>query len=290
MLLIASVAAGCGDDEEPLPPIRAAGFNFPESHVLGWIFALAFEDAGFEVETSAIQPGNTREILKPALEEGEIDFLPEYIGTLLGVLGGEPTNDSEATYAAARDLYAEEGVALLPYAAAQDKNAFVVTREFARERGISTLSDLAPIADELRFGAPPECPGRMFCLVGLREVYGIEFGEFIPMDAQARSTALTQGTVDVVELFTTDAPLAANEGEWVVLDDDRGLLAAENVALAIRQTVVDAYGDGLTSAVAGISERLTTEELSELNRRVQLDGVGAEDAAREWLVAQGLID
>ena len=286
-LVALTSAFACSDGEEPLPTIRAAGFNFSESHVLAWIFAAAFEDAGFEVDTSRIQPGSTREILKPALEEDEIDFLPEYIGTLLSFLGGEPTGDSDTNYEAARDRYAETGVALLEYAPAQDQNAFVVTREFSEARGVTTLSDLAPIAGELRFGATPECPDRPFCAIGLREVYGIEFDEFIPLDARSRVTALQQGTIDVALAFTTDASLAVND--WVVLEDDRSMVPSENVALAIRVDVVDAYGDELTDIVAAIAARLTTEELSQLNRQVQIDGLDAETAARQWLAAQNLI-
>lgn len=281
------LGAACSDSEEPRPTIRAAGFNFAESHVLAWIFAIAFEDAGFEVDTTRIQPGSTREILKPALEEDEIDYLPEYIGTLLSFLGGDPTGDSESNYEAARERYAETGIALLGYAPAQDQNAFVVTREFAEERDIQSLSDLATIADELIFGATPECPERPFCAIGLREVYGIEFEEFIPLDARSRVGALQQGTIDVALAFTTDAALAEND--WLVLEDDRQLVPAENVALAIRMNVVEVYGEELESIVASISAELTTEALSELNRQVQSDGVESERVARGWLESVGLI-
>lgn len=288
-LLLATVAlaAACSDGDEPRPTIRAAGFNFSESHVLAWIFAAAFEDAGFDVDTSRIQPGSTREILKPALEEDELDYLPEYIGTLLSFLGGTPTGDSQANFEAARDLYAGTGITLLEYAPAQDQNAFVVTRAFATERDIQSLSDLIPMADELTFGATPECPERPFCAIGLRDVYGIEFDEFIPLDARSRVGALQQGTIDVALAFTTDASLAEND--WVVLDDDRRMVPSENVALAIRANVVDAYGDELVDIVAGISAVLTTEALSELNRQVQIDGMESEAAARAWLATNGLV-
>ncbi len=286
-VVTAALAAGCSDGEEPKPTIRAAGFNFAESHVLAWIFAAAFEDAGFDVDTSRIQPGSTREILKPALEEDELDYLPEYIGTLLSFLGGRPTDDSEANFEAARGRYEETGIALLDYAPAQNQNAFVVTRAFAEERNVRTLSDLVPIAGELHFGATPECPERPFCAIGLRDVYGIEFEEFIPLDARSRVGALEQGTIDVALAFTTDASLLVND--WVVLEDDRGMVPSENVALAIRMNIVEAYGDELVDIVAAISDELTTDALSELNRQVQVDGLEAEAAARAWLTSTGLV-
>jgi osmoprotectant transport system substrate-binding protein len=288
VVLIAILAIGAADCGSDRPPIRAAGFDFPESHVLAWIFAIAFEDAGFDVDTSRIQPGRTREILKPALEDGEIDYLPEYTGTLLSVLGGQPTASSDGNYEAARELFAGRGVTLLPYAPAQDQNVFVVTPRFAAERGVSSLSDLATIADELTFGAPPECPQRQFCAIGLRDVYGIEFDEFIPLDATSRASALASGAVDVVLLFSTDAVLAIND--WVVLEDDRELIPAENVSLAVRDELIAEYGDDLTEIVAAISRELTTEALSELNRQVQIEGRDPQDVAREWLEQRALIE
>ncbi|MEZ4504187.1 MAG: glycine betaine ABC transporter substrate-binding protein, partial [Dehalococcoidia bacterium] len=120
---------GCSGDSEPTDePLRAGSFNFDEGRVLSWIFALAFEDGGIEVDTSNLEPGSTREILAPALEEGTIDFVPEYIGSLLDFVGGEAVPDPDVTFAEARSRMLERGVTLLPSAPAQNNNAFVVTR------------------------------------------------------------------------------------------------------------------------------------------------------------------
>ena len=74
----------------------------------------------------------------------------------------------------------ELGVTLLAYSPAQDKNAYVVTGGDRRGVGLSTVSDLQPVAGDLIFGGPPECPERPLCLPGLQEVYGLEFAEFVP--------------------------------------------------------------------------------------------------------------
>ncbi len=269
-------------------PIRAAAFNFGESAVLSWIYALALRDAGFEVDVTQIQPGRTRELLLPMLFDGQVDYVPEYIGSLLGFLGGEPSGDSDANSERASELLAERGVTLLPYAPAEATNAFVVTRDFAESRGIFRLSDLGPIASQLTFGAPPECPVRPFCAVGLREVYGIQFGEFLPLDFRARVTSLANDEIDVALLFTTDAAIAAND--WVILEDDRQLEPAENVAIAIRTAIVDAHGAPLTELLGRISASITSEVLTDLNGRVQLGRESPEEVARAWLEDQGAIE
>ena len=55
------------------------------------------------------------------------------------------------------------------------------------------------IASGLVLGGPPECPTRPSCLVGLTDVYGARFREFVALDAGGPSThrALTAGDVDV---------------------------------------------------------------------------------------------
>jgi len=297
LVLAALVFAGCGADRgTPSTPIvartaptsiRAAAFNFGESAVLSWIYALALRDAGFEVDVTQIQPGRTRELLLPMLFEGQVDYVPEYLGSLLGFLGGEPSGESETNYEQASELLAARGVTLLPYAPAEATNAFVVTREFSESRNIIRLSDLGAVASQLKFGAPPECPVRRFCALGLRDVYGIEFGEFLPLDFRARVTSLASGEIDVALLFTTDAAIAAND--WVILEDDRKLEPAENVALAIRSTVVEAHGTPLTDVVVALNNSLTSEVLTELNGRVQLGRQSPEEVARAWLEEQGVI-
>ncbi|MDA0256576.1 MAG: ABC transporter substrate-binding protein [Chloroflexi bacterium] len=279
---IAALAlAACSDDDKDGPTIRAAGFNFAESHILSWIYAIALEEEGFPVDTSAIQPGSTREIIKPALESGQLDYVPEYVGTLLSFLGGEPTSDSAFNHAESTRLYAANGVTVLGFAPAQDTNAFVVTAEFAAANNLTTISDLVPIAGDLVFGAPAECPERPFCLIGLRDVYGVDPGEFVPLDGGARVTALREGAINLALLFSTQAVIA-DEG-WVVLEDDRALEPAENIAMAVRNEIVEEYGDDFVDLINEITAKITTAGLTELNKQVEIDKEDAEDVARDWL-------
>jgi osmoprotectant transport system substrate-binding protein len=122
-------------------PIVVSSFNFGESEILAEIYAQAMEGAGYTVERK-LNLGN-REIVKPALESGEIDFVPEYAGTVLTFLGGTPTGDSESTHSDLVAAFGEIGIAVLDYAPAQDKNAIVVTSQVADEYGLSSISDLA---------------------------------------------------------------------------------------------------------------------------------------------------
>ncbi len=167
-------------DENDLPgDLTASGSltvgsaNFPESTITAELFAGALDRAGVDVEKQ-LDIG-AREVYLPALERGDIDLIPEFVGTLLTVLGGEPTTDLDETTEEARAAAEEKGYTLLDPSPADSVNTFVVTEDTAEEYDLAQVSDLAEVDDELTLGGPPECPEREPCLKGLEEVYGLEF-------------------------------------------------------------------------------------------------------------------
>ena len=288
LLAMALVAGACGSgDDADGPTIVVASFNFGESLILGEIYAQVLENEGYPVERSLGL--GSREVVKPALESGEISLVPEYTGSLGNFLGVTPSADEQATWQAVKDAFEPEGVTLLGYAPAQDKNGFVVTGDTAASYGLGKVSDLLPVASGLVFGGPPECPERLNCLPGLESVYGLIFAEFKPLDVGGPLTvaALLSGDIDVGVLFTTDGVIAAKG--LVLLDDDRGLNPAENIVPAVRLDIVDAYGDDLVELLDKVSAAITTPELTEMNRRAGVDQEDPADIAAEWLADKGFV-
>jgi len=162
-----------------------------------------------------------------------------------------------------------------------------VTQETAEEFDLQTVSDLAPIADQLVAGGPPEEATRRVGLPGLEEVYGITFMDFLSLDTAGPQTvqALQEGRVDVARVFSTSSFI--EENGFVVLEEDMPLIPGENITPLVRSEVVD---DALTEALNSVSEALTTEALTELNARVELEQEDPEDVAVDFLVEQGLIE
>ena len=283
--LIAS-ACGSGDDSSSDEPITIGSANFSESALVAEIYAQALEAEGLTIERN-LNTG-TREIYKAALESGELDLVPEYVGTMLSFLGGTPTADSAQTHADLAEAWEPAGIAVLNAASAQDKNGFVVRAETAESLDLENVSDLAAHNGDLILGGPPECPEREFCLQGLESVYGLEFAEFKPLDAGGPLTvaALEGDEIQVGLLFTSDGVIQAKN--FVLLADDQGLQPAENLVPAIRQEVLDANSGNLASALNAVSAKLTTPELILLNARVGFDGEDPEQVAADWLAAQDL--
>jgi osmoprotectant transport system substrate-binding protein len=167
-------------------------------------------------------------------------------------------------------------------ASAQDQNGIVVTGATARRLGLRKVSDLRRAAGRLTLGGSPECPGRAYCLPGLRSVYGLGFAGFLPLGTEAqRVTALRQGVVDVAVLDTTDGNLAS--GDLVLLSDDRHLQPAENVVPVIRSRALERYGKRLGDAVDVVSAQLTSAALLFMDWRVEVAGNGVMTEARGWL-------
>lgn len=288
VVTVALVAAACSSDSGEIdgPTIKIGSANFSESALVAEIYAQALEAEGYSVDRK-LNIGS-REIYKPALESGELDLLPEYIGTMLTFLGGEASSDSAATHSALQAAWEPEGISILDFAPAQDKNGLVVTKATAEELGVSRTSDLANFNGTLVFGGPPECPNREFCLIGLQSLYGLDFLEFKPLDVGGpiTVTALESGEIDVALLFTSSGVILAKE--FVLLEDDKGLQPAENLAPAVRTEILDVYGDRFADVLNAVSSALTTTELIALNKAVEVDGQDPDKVAADWLDAQGL--
>ena len=314
MLLVASLAlAACGDDDDDDggggadtaaqeesggiqrdeanagTTITVGSKNFTEQKVLGEIYAQALGAAGYTVEKQ-LNLGDEKTALA-ALEGGDIDAYPEYTGTALlsffGVQADKLPKDPNAAYEQAREGFAEKNLTAFEPTPFTSSNEVAVTKETAEENNLTTISDLESVAGEFTLYGSPECRQRLDCLLGLQEVYGLEFQRFVPVDIALRHEVLTKGQADVSIVFTTDPQIQREE--FVLLEDDEGMFPPYNSTLVMRNQVAEQGGAGLEELVAQVNEGLTAEAMQELNARVDLDKKTAEQVAGEYLSETGLV-
>jgi osmoprotectant transport system substrate-binding protein len=292
----ALVLAACGGGGHEVPTavakgVAVASFNFPESRLVAEIYAQALEDEGVTVRRELdLGP---RELVLPALRQGRVDIVPEYLGTALTAAAPAARvdrSDSDAVSRALAEAIDPWGLRVLRFAAAQNQNGLVVTRATAERLALRTTSDLGGVARRLTLGGPPECPSRPYCLEGFSDVYGLQFAAFVPLAGQSYvRQALEDHVIDVGVLFTTDGILAGDE--LVLLDDDRDLQPVENLAPVVTSDVLDAAdGQRVAAALDEVSQRLTTANLRFLNWRVSVAGNEVASEARGWLIRQGLVE
>jgi osmoprotectant transport system substrate-binding protein len=285
-----NVPSAAGLASRPGAVITVGSFDFPESVLLAEIYGQALAADNFPVR---ILPDlGPRELVDSALMSGLVQLVPEYAGSALEFfsLGRlSATSDAEAANRALTGSVAGRGLVPASPAPAQDANAIVVTAATAARYGLRSIADLARLAPGLMFGGPPECPGRAYCLPGLKRVYGLRFKTFTPLDAGGPLTlqALEEGDIGVALLFTTDPDIPARH--LVVLADNRGLQPAENITPVVRRDVIARYGPNLLAALNTVSALLDTGTLRALDARVELAGQDPRLVAGRWLRAHGLI-
>ena len=302
--LLALVVSACspGEDESPdastgadgsqaadLPTLTVGSAGFWESAVVAENYAQALEDAGFTVERQLEQ--GARDVTHPALVDGQIDLMPEYIGGYLAVTyGGEPTPDIDESLAALREALEADGLVAFEPTPVTDADGFAVRQETAEELELETMSDLAEVADQLTWGVAQECAENPNCGLGLERVYGIDFASLDVETLGACSTAIAEAlnanNIGVAQVCTTQPEIAGFN--LVLLEDDLGLAPAQNIVPVVRSEIVDESGDLLESTLNAVSALLTTEELTNLGAAVILNGESYEDAAAQWLADNGL--
>ncbi len=256
--------------------------DFPESQLLATIYAKALAAKGIKVETK-LSIGS-REVYIPALLDGSIDLLPEYAGATLSYLDKNAIAHSPADVAAALKAALPKGVSMLTPSEAQDSDGVAVTRATAEKYKLKTIADLAPVASELVLGGPPEWKTRKEGIIGLKDIYGLEFKSFKSLDVGGPLTlsALVNDQVQAANLFSTDPAIAAND--LIVLEDVKNLFPAQNIVPVIATPKVN---DVVTTTLDAVSAALTTKDLIVMNGRLA-NHDSFDVVAEEWLTAHKL--
>ncbi|MFH8472674.1 ABC transporter substrate-binding protein [Streptomyces sp. NPDC018000] len=289
-------SASSGDGSGKKGSLVVGAASFTESKVLAELYAQILGDAGYSTSVTTVA---NRELYEPSLEKGEIDVVPEYAATLAEFLnakvngakeaGKKPvaSGDAAATVAALEKLATPRGLKVLPAGEAVDQNAFAVTKQFAAENKLRTLSDLGRSKIEVKIAAGDECEVRPFCAPGLKTTYGVNVTGIDPkgFGTPQSKQAVKDGKDQLVLTTTTDAVL--DSYGLVFLEDDKKLQNADNVLPVVNAK--DAGSQDIADALSKITKTLTTEDLAELNRKVDAERAKPADVAKDYLQSKGLI-
>ena len=280
-LLGAGTLAGCsnGGGASGAGTVTVGSKAFTEGVILSELYALALEDAGMKVDRAFEISGS---LIHTALVEGDIDLYPEYTGTgLISVLKMEPQTDPEEVYAIVKDEYKKQfGLVWLEKSPAADGQGLVIRTQAAKKLGIKTISDLQAHAGELRFASQGQFDERPDGLPALEATYGpFAWAEHEVYDEGLKYQVLENDQADVTPAYTTEAQLTNDA--FTLLEDDKRVWPPYNVAPVVRAEVL-AANPGIEEALARVDAALTTEKLTELNARVDIDKEEYEDVAREF--------
>jgi osmoprotectant transport system substrate-binding protein len=281
------VASGTGVEEKPEVIVGSA--QFPEAAVVGEIYAQALENAGYEVERR-LEIGE-RPAVHAALEAGEVNLIPDYLGGGASYLEAEVTSDPQETWNNFQAALEEKDWVALDYSPGTDADGWVVRQETADEHGLENMSDLADVADQLVWGLAPACAENPVCGPGLDEVYGIDIAELEVESLSACSTEMAQAlnneAIDVAQVCTTQPDIVTFN--FVLLEDDLGLQPAQNLAPVVTAELLEAAPADFEEILNAVTAELTTDALTELGVAVVTNQESLADAAAAFLEDHDLL-
>ncbi|HEY7050134.1 MAG TPA: ABC transporter substrate-binding protein [Jatrophihabitantaceae bacterium] len=278
----ASGASG-GSGSFPAGPgsITVGSADFTESTLLADIYADAMSAKGVKVNKH-LNIGE-RPIYMKALNDGSIDYIPEYSGSILSYLDASATAKTPTDVYSALQQKLGSNLAALQYAQAQDSDTITVTKATVQKYHLTSIADLAPVASKLTLGAPAQFKTRPDGVPALKSVYGVTFGRFTPLQAGGAITvtALKNGTIDAADIFSTDSSIAQNN--FVSLTDPKSMFAAQNIVpiatkAKLTQPMVDASN--------AVSAKLDTKTLADLVAKASSGD--PDQVAKQWLASVNL--
>jgi osmoprotectant transport system substrate-binding protein len=292
VLLISTAACGGQKESENTSDknettIKVGSKNFTESLILGEIYSLALEEAGYKVERK-LNLGGTM-VAHTALKEGEIDMYPEYTGTgLINILQEKPMSDPQKVYDLVSQKYKEKfNLVWLEPTDVNNSQALVTTKKVAEKYGVTTLSKLAEVAPKLRLAAVPEFEERDDGLKGLQKFYGgFQFKSVQLFDYGIKYRVILNDEADVTVGFTTDGDLT-NE-ELVLLEDDKKFWPPYYVAPVIREETLE-KDPKIEEVLNKVSKHLNNKVVQNLNAEVDIQKREYTEVAKEFLEEKGII-
>jgi len=235
----------------------------------------------------------TRKVTAAALEKGDINLKPEYIGSGLVYYGGASGRSSadNASALQAKLAAVAGGITVLDFTPAQDTNAFVVRRETADQFKLVKMSDMAAVQGQLKWALATDCPTNPLCAKALKDEYGIDQPNATLLDACSgpMADALKNKTVDVAELCSTGPEITTNG--WVVLEDDKHTQPADNLAPIVRNDLLKAIdATKFKAALNEVSAKIDTTTLAKLYYDVAVGHMDLKAVAAAWLKTVGIVN
>lgn len=267
--------------------IHIATKPMTEQYVMGEMLDILIEqDTDLNVELTQGVGGGTSNI-QPAMESGEFDLYPEYTGTAWNMVLKNEGLYTEDLFGELQKEYEEdysmEWVGMYGF---NNTYGLVVRREIAEQYDLKTYSDLAPVSDQLVFGAEYDFFEREDGYEALCETYGLNFARTMDLDIGLKYQALDQEQIDVMVVFTTDGQLSSSD--VVVLEDDQQFYPSYLCGNVIRSEVLEEHPE-LNAVFDKLTGLITDSDMAAMNYAVESEGREPRDVAEEYLRSNGLL-
>ncbi len=278
--MMALSLAACGGSESSEKTVVMGSKDFTENEIVAEIYALALEDAGFTVDRKM---NIASSVIHQSIVSDEIDLYPEYTGTgLISILKKEALTDQEEVYNTVKEAYDQQfQITWLDYAQANDGQGLFISRKASDEYGITTISQLQANAEKLRFASQGEFDEREDGIPGLEKIYGpFNWKSSKIYDNGLKYQVVENDEADVAPAYTTEGRLVETD-KFVLLEDDQHMWPPYNIAPVVRNEVLEQNPE-IERILNGISAKLDTETVTQLNAKVDIDQKEYEEVAADY--------
>ncbi|MGH3414540.1 MAG: ABC transporter substrate-binding protein [Marmoricola sp.] len=292
--LLAVAGCGGGFSSGGGGTVTIVGQKFTEADIMTQLYEQMLDHAGFKTDVKNL---GTRDVYLKPLEKGDVQISADYLSSMTDELTREASGEN-ATSVASPDVHTtlnqltklghKFGLTPLKPAKASDQNAFAVTKKFAKQHHLKTLSDLGKLGKPVVVAANSDCKARSDCAKGLEDVYGIKVKSVDPrgFDSPQSKQAVVNGQDQVAEVSTTDATVGGLG--LVVLKDDKHWQHAENLVPIVNSKWLK-KNPKARSVLNKLSSVLTTSDLKAMNAQVDSQRMQAATVAKQYLKKKGLL-
>ncbi|MBI1275398.1 ABC transporter permease subunit [bacterium] len=257
--------------------------NFTEQLIVGELIAQTLEQNGYHVIRRFGLGGSS--VLHQALINGEIDIAVEYTGTALTAILHKPPlhNREEAFLAVQKEYNRRFNLEWLPPLGFNNSYCLAIRTGDPKLEGISTISDLALHANNLKAAFDFEFAERKDGYAGLRQAYGLKFAEIRDIHPDILYDTLTKKQVDVISAYSTDGRLA-NSG-FMVLKDDKNFFPPYDAAIVVREKTIQNQPN-LRAVLRLLSDSLSDDTMRRLNGDVDQKKLTVREVVKDYLARQ----
>lgn len=262
--------------------------NFTEALILGNIYSQLIQDqTDIKVEEKFNLNGTM--ITMSAMERGDIDTFTDYTGVLISnVLKEEMYSDSKEVYDRVRSGMEEKyDMQVSNSLGFSNTYVFAVTSETMAQHHLTKVSELLEQADSLKLGCTTAFTQREDLLPKLKKEFQVSFKEVNGLEGNIRYQALISGKVDVTDAFETDAVL--KKMNLVKLEDDIEFFPPYQAVSVTRNKTLEKYPQ-LQEVMDKMEGTITTEEMMDMNYKVDVEGKTPKETAVEFLKEKGMIE
>lgn len=239
-----------------------AAKQFSEQYILARLIGAQLKKAGYAVE---YRDGLGSAVVHNAVSTGAIDISIDYTGTIW-------TNNLKRTDNPGREeMYriitaweaGQTGTLVLGRLGFENAYALGMRADRAKELGVRSIADLAPVAPQLVTGGDPEWFERPEW-AAVRDAYGLRFARQRNFAPTFMYNALKSGEADVISAYTSDGRIAADR--LVILDDPKGALPSYDAMIML--TPGRAQDARLKAALEPLLDKIDVELMREANLAV----------------------